>query len=119
MNILDLGPLYGPVNQDGLPIIGQSVFKELFTGEWDEEWPLNVLRPGCHDFTKIYIQDGQLMASGNMQEPPVIPAMWDYDDLQVIVALIYGLQDQENTEWQAVHRWSSRWRHQIQRESSL
>lgn len=90
MNIIDLGPLYGPVNQDGLPIVGQSIFKETFTGEWDEEWPSNVLKPGCHDFTKIYIEDGQLMASGNMQDPAVIPAMWNYDDLQTIVSLIYG-----------------------------
>ena len=39
MNVINLGPLYGPVSHDGLPIIGQSVFKEIFTNEWDEEWP--------------------------------------------------------------------------------
>lgn len=90
MNIFDLGPLYGPVNQDGLPIIGQSVFKELFTGEWDNEWPANVLVPGCQNFTKLHLEDGKLLATGQMMDPPIIPAMWDYDDLQVIVALVYG-----------------------------
>lgn len=109
MNILDLGPLYGPVNRDGLPILGQSVFKEVFTGEWNEEWPLNVPKPGCQNLTTLYIQDGQLMASGQMTDPPVMPAMWGYDDLQVVVSLVYGMSKQSmhpSFDLQATHNFA-------------
>ncbi|MAS87827.1 MAG: hypothetical protein CMH30_07635 [Micavibrio sp.] len=94
MNELDLSPLYGPIDSNGLPILGKSVFKELFTGEWSQEnWPAHVLEPGAQNITKVYIEDGQLMASGLMTDPPIMPAMWDYDDLQVVMALIYGSED--------------------------
>ena len=90
MNIQDLGPLYGPVDESGLPILGQTVFKQVYTGEWEGDWPQNVLEPGFHNFTKVFVEDGQLMASGQTLDPPVTPAMWDYDDLKVVMSLVYG-----------------------------
>lgn len=91
LNLSELGPLYGPIHANGLPVLGVPILPDFAKGEVKEEdWPLQILPPGPFNVSCIEFSGGGVFAKGIHEEGNFLPGAWDYDDVAVVMALLYG-----------------------------
>lgn len=90
----DLGPVYGPIDGNNLPILGMPYCFDAFSSTPDESAPesshkMIILEDGPRHLLETVLIEGDFETRGYIQEPP-LPALWDGDDCRVISRLVYG-----------------------------
>ncbi len=87
-----LGPVYGPLDENSLPVLGMPVFSQFITGEWHiDHWPqfddLMIMGPGFGNLLAINLIDGDFECKGQQFDPPR-PAFWSLEDCKVVLRLL-------------------------------
>jgi|GEM_PF-3628885 len=91
LDLSELGPLYGPIHANGLPVLGVPILHDFAKGEVKEEnWPLQILPPGPFNVSCIEFSGGNVFAKGIHEKDNYLPGGWDYDDVAVVMALLFG-----------------------------